>query len=143
MMAAYWKNQLYILRLSSYLLTLSAVVAASQILPDFIESAIAKPAITTSNPEITKTTIEHLLSSKSKSKVQPTVRRTTVEGKYAIATWQWGEAGGQSILIQQGKRWKVVGSGGGAVNLEILKQKGVLGKTADRLMQKEQAAQTR
>jgi hypothetical protein len=123
------------------LLTLSAVVAISQLLPNLVESAIAKPAITTSNPEIAKATIENLLSSKSKSNAQPTVRRTTVEGKYAIVTWQWGEAGGQSILTQQGKRWEVVGSGGGAVNLEILKQKGVPDKIADRLMQKEQAAQ--
>jgi hypothetical protein len=123
------------------LLTLSAVVAISQLLPNLVESAIAKPAITAIDPEIAKATIKHLLSSKSKSKVQPTVRRLTVEGKYAIATWQWGEAGGQSILIQQGKRWKVVGSGGGAVDLEILKQKSVPDKAADRLMQKEQAAQ--
>jgi hypothetical protein len=122
------------------LLTVSAVVA-SQILPNLVESAIARPAITTSNPEITKATIENLLSSKSRSKAQPTVRRTTVEGKYAIATWQWSEAGGQSILTQQGKRWKVISSGGGAVNLEILKQKGVPDTIADRLMQKEQTAQ--
>jgi hypothetical protein len=123
------------------LLTVSAIVAASQVFPNLVESAIAKPSITAINSEIAKATIEHLLSSKSKSKVQPTVRRLTVEGKYAIATWQWGEAGGQSILIQQGKRWKVVGSGGGAVDLEILKQKSVPDKAADRLMQKEQAAQ--
>jgi hypothetical protein len=123
------------------LLTVSAVVAVSRILPNLVESAIAKPAITASNPEIAKATIEHLLLSKSKSKAQPTVRRTTVEGKYAIATWQWGEAGGQSILIQQGKRWKVVGSGGGAVDLEVLKQKSIPDKIAEQLMQKEQAAQ--
>jgi hypothetical protein len=123
------------------LLTVSGVVAVSQVLPNLVESAIAKPAITAIKPEIAKATIENLLSSKSRSKAQPTVRRTTVEGKYAIATWQWGEAGGQSILTQQGKRWKVVGSGGGAVNLEILKQKGVPDTIADRLMQKEQAAQ--
>jgi hypothetical protein len=123
------------------LLTVSAVVAISQVLPNLVESAIAKPAITAINPEIARATIEHLLSNKSKSDPQPTIRRTTVEGKYTIATWQWGEAGGQSILIQQGKRWKVVGSGGGAVNLEVLKQKGVPDKIADRLMQKEQAAQ--
>ncbi len=119
------------------LLTVTAVVAASQVLPNLVKSAMAKPAITTSNPEIAKVTIAHLLSSKSKSKSQPTIRRTTVEGKYAIATWQWGEAGGQSILTQQGKRWKVVGSGGGAVNLETLKQKGVPDKIAEKLMQKE------
>jgi hypothetical protein len=123
------------------LLTVSAVVGINQVLPNLAEQALAKSTTSASDPAITKATIEHLLSSKSKSKVQPTVRRLTVEGKYAIATWQWGEAGGQSILIQQGKRWKVVGSGGGAVNLEILKQKGVPDKIADQLMQKEQAAQ--
>jgi hypothetical protein len=122
------------------LLTVSGVVAVSQILPNLVESAIAKPAI---KSEIAKATIKHLLSSKSKSQTQPTVRRTTVEGKYAIATWQWGEAGGQSILTQQGKRWKVIGSGGGAINLEVLKQKGIPDKIAEQLMQKEQAAQTR
>jgi hypothetical protein len=123
------------------LLTMSAVVAVSQVLPNLVEQALAKSTTSATDPAIAKVTIENLLSSKSKSKVQPTVRRTTVEGKYAIATWQWGEAGGQSILTQQGKRWKVVGSGGGAVNLETLKQKGVPDKIADRLMQKEQAAQ--
>jgi hypothetical protein len=125
------------------LLTLSAVVAINQVFPNVVEQALAKSATSVSDPAIAKATIEHLLSSKSKSKVQPTVRRLTVEGKYGIATWQWGEAGGQSILIQQGNRWKVVGSGGGAINLETLKQKGVPDKIADRLMQKEQAAQTR
>jgi hypothetical protein len=123
------------------LLTMSAVVAVSQVLPNLVEQALAKSTTSATDPAIAKATIENLLSSKSKSKVQPTVRRTTVEGKYAIATWQWGEAGGQSILTQQGKCWKVVGSGGGAVNLETLKQKGVPDKIAEQLMQKEQAAQ--
>jgi hypothetical protein len=123
------------------LLTLSAVIAINQVFPNLVEQALAKSATPTGDLAIAKATIWHLLSSKSKSKSQPTVRRTTVEGKYAIATWQWGEAGGQSILIKQGKRWKVVGSGGGAVNLEILRQKGVPDKIADQLMQKEQAAQ--
>jgi hypothetical protein len=125
------------------LLTVSAVVGINQVLPNLVKQALAKSTTPAIDPAIAKATIEHLLSNKRKSKVQPTVHRTTVEGKYAIATWQWGEAGGQSILTQQGKRWKVVGSGGGAVNLETLKQKGVPDKIADRLMQKEQAAQTR
>jgi hypothetical protein len=71
------------------------------------------------------------------------LRRTTVEGKYAIATWQWGEAGGQSILIQEDQRWRVVSAGGGAVNLEILKQQEIPAQIAERLLQKEQAAQKR
>jgi hypothetical protein len=123
------------------LLTLSAVIAVSQVLPNLVEQALAKSATPAIDPVIAKATIEHLLSNKSKSDAQPTIRRMTVEGKYAIATWQWGEAGGQSILTQQGKRWKVIGSGGGAVNLETLKQKGVPDKIAEQLMQKEQAAQ--
>jgi hypothetical protein len=123
------------------LLTLSAVVAVNQVLPNLVEQALAKSTMPASDPAIAKATIENLLSNKSKSKVQPTVHRSTVEGKYAIATWQWGEAGGQSVLTQQGKRWKVVGSGGGAINLEVLKQKGVPDKIAEQLMQKEQAAQ--
>jgi hypothetical protein len=125
------------------LLTLSVVVAINQVFPNLVEQALAKSVTSASDPVIAKATIEHLLSNKGKSNIQPTIRRTTVEGKYAISTWQWGEAGGQSILIQQGKRWKVVGSGGGAVNLETLKQKGILAKTAERLMQKEQTAQKR
>jgi hypothetical protein len=123
------------------LLTVLAVVAINQAFPNVIEQALAKSVTSASDPAIAKATIEHLLSAKGQSKVQPTVRRTTVEGQVAIATWQWGEAGGQSILTQQGKRWKVVGSGGGAVDLETLKQKGVPDTIADRLMKKEQAAQ--
>jgi hypothetical protein len=123
------------------LMTLSAVVAINQVFPNLVEQALAKSITSVNDPAIAKATIEYLLSNKSKSDPQPTIRRTTVEGTYAIATWQWGEAGGQSILIQQGKRWKVVSSGGGAVNLETLKQKGVPDKIAKRLMQKEQEAQ--
>jgi hypothetical protein len=123
------------------LLTLSAVVAINQALPNLVEQALAKSTTSASDPAIAKATIKNLLSNKSKSKVQPTVRRSTVEGKYAIATWQWGEAGGQSILTQQGKRWKVIGSGGGAVDLATLKQNGVPDTIAEQLMQKEQTAQ--
>jgi 2',3'-cyclic-nucleotide 2'-phosphodiesterase (5'-nucleotidase family) len=120
-------------------LSLSSVIAVTQVLPNLVEQAIAKPAVVQKNSEIAKVTIDHLISGK-KPKVQPKVQRTIVEGKYAIATWQWGEAAGQSLLTQQGKRWKVISSGGGAINLETLKQKGIPAQIAERLMQKEQAA---
>jgi hypothetical protein len=120
-------------------LSLASVIAVTQVLPNLVERAIAKPAIVQKDSEISKATISQLLG-KQKPKVQPVVQRTIVEGKYAIATWQWGEAAGQSILIQQGKRWKVISSGGGAINLETLKQKGIPTQIAERLMQKEQAA---
>jgi hypothetical protein len=125
------------------LLTLVTVVAINQGVPNLIERAVAKQATTTVNPDIAKVTIENLLSGTSQSESRPTVRRTTVEKKYAIATWQWGEAGGQSILIQQDQRWKVVSAGGGAVSLAILKQQGIPANIAARLMQAEQAAQKR
>jgi hypothetical protein len=124
------------------LLSLSGIIAATQILPNLVEQAIAKPTAVQPNSDIAKATISQLLG-KQKPKVQPVAQRTVVEGKYAIATWQWGEAGGQSILIQQGKRWKVISSGGGAINLETLTQKGIPTQIAERLMQKEQAARKR
>jgi hypothetical protein len=125
------------------LLTLVAVVAINQGVPNLVERAFAKPVNATVNSDVAKVTLENLLSGTSQSESRPMVRRTTVEGKYAIATWQWGEAGGQSILIQQDKRWKVVSAGGGAVSLEILKQQGIPASSAERLLQKEQAAQQR
>jgi 2',3'-cyclic-nucleotide 2'-phosphodiesterase (5'-nucleotidase family) len=121
------------------ILSLSSVIAATQILPSLVEQAMAKPALSQSNSEISKATINHLIAGK-RPKVQPKVQRTIVEGEYAIATWQWGKAAGQSLLTQQGKRWKVISSGGGAVNLETLKQKGIPAQIAEQLMQKEQAA---
>jgi 2',3'-cyclic-nucleotide 2'-phosphodiesterase (5'-nucleotidase family) len=120
-------------------LSLSSVIAVTQVLPNLVEQAIAKPAAVQKNSEIAKVTIDHLIVGK-KPKVQPRVQRTIVEGKYVIATWQWGEAAGQSALTQQGKRWKVISAGGGAINLESLKQKGVPTQIAERLMQKEQTA---
>jgi hypothetical protein len=125
------------------LLTLVAVVAISRIGPNAVESAAAQAAISSINPEIARVTSENLRSGKGQSGIQITVRRTAVDGQYAVATWQWGEAGGQSILIQQDNRWKVLASGGGAVSLEILKQQGIPANIAARLMQKEQAAQKR
>jgi hypothetical protein len=123
-------------------LSLSAVIAATQLLPNLVEQAIAKSTAAQPNPDIAKATIAHLITGK-KPKTQPVVQRAVIAGKYAIATWQWGEAGGQSVLIQQDKRWKVINSGGGAVNLETLKQKGIPTQIAEQLMQKEQAARKR
>ncbi len=123
------------------LLTLSAVILAHQTLPDLVAPAMAKPIVTPIDPEVAKATREGLLGNQRKVKTQPQIRRTIVEGKYAIATWQWGEAGGQSVLMRQGKRWKVLTSGGGAVDLATLKQQGIPKQAAEQLMQKELAAQ--
>jgi hypothetical protein len=117
-----------------------------------LSSATAQPTNSTSVKEsvkkkvvidsaVAKATITQLLSKAGKAPKQPIVNRTTVEGNYAIATWIWGEAGGQSILTKKQGRWQVLSGGGGAINLTTLKEVGVPDKTARSLMQKETAAQ--
>ncbi len=89
---------------------------------------------------VAKATIAQLLSKIDKTPEQPTIKRTSVEGNYAIATWTWGEAGGQTILARKQGRWQVLIAGGGAVDFTTLKEKGVPEKIARILMQKETAA---
>ncbi len=93
-----------------------------------------------SDSAVAKTTVAQLLSKVDKTTEQPIVRRTSVEGNYAIATWTWGEAGGQAILMKKQGRWQVLSSGGGAVNVDTLKKVGIPEKTARILMQTETAA---
>jgi hypothetical protein len=92
------------------------------------------------DPAVAKATIAQLLSKIDKTPEQPIVRRTSIEGNYAVATWTWGEAGGQSILTKKQGRWQVLSSGGGAVNLATLKEVGIPEQTARVLMQQEAAA---
>ena len=89
---------------------------------------------------VAKATIAQLLSKVDKTREQPIVKRTSVEGNYALATWTWGEAGGQSILAKKQGRWQVLSSGGGAVDVTTLKEVGIPEQTARILMQKEAAA---
>jgi hypothetical protein len=90
---------------------------------------------------VAKATLTHLLSKVEKTPEQPIVKRTSVAGNYAVATWTWSEAGGQSILAKKQGRWQVLSSGGGAVNLATLKEVGIPEQTARTLMQQEATAQ--
>ena len=89
---------------------------------------------------VAKATIAQLLSKVDKTPDQPIVRRTSIEGNYAVATWTWGEAGGQSILAKKQGRWQVLSAGGGAVDVTTLKEVGIPEKIARALMQKEATA---
>lgn len=95
------------------------------------------------NPAIAQATVARLLAKAAKPLEQPRVYRTTVEGNYAIASWLWGEAGGQTILTKKQGRWQVLRSGGGAVNVGTLTAVGIPAKTARILMQKDAAAQNK
>ena len=121
-------------------LAMVSVIALAHSLPATSSQAIAKPSV---DSAVAKAALEGLWSGAENSPQQPTIKRTTVVQNYAIATWLWGETGGQSILIKQQNYWQVLGSGGGSVDLAILQQKGIPDKIAKLLIQREQSAQKR
>ena len=93
------------------------------------------------DPEVAQATRTQLLEGVETPPERPEVVRTIIEGDYALATWLWGPAGGQSILIRQGNIWEVMVSGGGAVDQLTLEDHGVPPETARILMTREQATQ--
>ena len=117
--------------------TASAITTKPALMTLVKETAKKKVKI---NSAVAKVTISQLLSKVDKTPEQPIVKRTSVAGNYALATWTWGEAGGQSILAKKQGRWQVLSSGGGAVDVATLKEVGIPEQTARILMQKEAAA---
>jgi hypothetical protein len=93
------------------------------------------------HPEVAKATLAQLLQGVNHTPDPPAIRRTVVKGNYALATWQWGPAGGQSVLIQKRGQWQVVNSGGGLLDLPGLQASGVPLPMARVLMQREQMLQ--
>ena len=67
--------------------------------------------------------------------VTPEIRRITTVGEYALAAWIWGEAGGQSLVqLDDSNQWKVIESGGGAMDVSVLEQLGVPTAEAEQLV---------
>jgi hypothetical protein len=129
-------------------ITLTSTIAISEAIPVIISQSTGIASLKKSPPRkvvvdtaVAKATLAQLLAKVGKTAQQPMVKRTTVAGNYAIATWTWGEAGGQSILTKKQSRWQVLSSGGGAVDVATLKGAGVPESIARTLMQKETAAQ--
>jgi hypothetical protein len=55
-------------------------------------------------------------------------------GSYALATWVYGETGGQVLLRRENGQWRVVTGGGGSLeNVDYLMQLGVPQKDAETL----------
>jgi len=53
-------------------------------------------------------------------------------GSYALATWLYGETGGQVLLRRENGQWRVVNGGGGSLqNVDYLIQLGVPQKDAE------------
>lgn len=101
-------------------------VAEEQMVPPEIEA-------------INQATVEYLQGSRENLSALPSITRTVIDGDYAIATWTWGEAGGQSGLTFTEESWTVITSGGGAVDVATLEEAGVPTDVAERLIESDRA----
>ena len=64
----------------------------------------------------------------------PQVIRMVVVENDALATWVWGEAGGQTVLRRSDETWRVLSSGGGAVDETTLAELAVPSEIALQLL---------
>ncbi len=85
------------------------------------------------SPGITQATVNHL--GPQPQHPQPTVIRVIQVDNYALATWLWGEAGGQTFLKETDQGWRVLSSGGGAMDVGTLTQFGITAEKAKQLLQ--------
>ncbi len=69
-----------------------------------------------------------------KAKIRTTVQSTYVVNGFSLIGWQQGEMAGQLLLKKQGKTWKVLSSGGGAMDLNTLTSYGLPKATAEELL---------
>ncbi|MEO0806041.1 MAG: hypothetical protein AAFY33_07025 [Cyanobacteria bacterium J06643_4] len=104
------------------------------------QSALGEEAISSEIEAINQATIEYLNEGRENLSKAPSIRRTVIEAGYAIATWTWGEAGGQSVLSLTDETWTVIASGGGAVDAAALEEAGVPTMIAQQLIERDQAA---
>ena len=105
--------------------------------------AQSAPGEQTISPEveaINQATIEYLIEGRENLPESPSISRTVVNEGYAIATWMWSEAGGQSVLSLTDEAWTVIASGGGAVDVSVLEEAGVPTEIAQQLIESDQAA---
>ena len=104
------------------------------------QSAPAKSTISPEVEAINQAALDHLQKGREGLSQSPSIERTVVEEGYAIATWIWGEAGGQSVLSLTDEVWTVIVSGGGAVDVSVLEEAGVPTDIAEQLIESDRAA---
>ena len=91
-------------------------------------------AVEDASEQVNQATLDYLLADVTEPTQQPSVTRTTIVETYALATWQWGETGGQTVLELTNENWQVLVSGGGAVDAATLVSFGVPADIAEQLM---------
>ncbi|MEM9088683.1 MAG: hypothetical protein AAGC93_08055 [Cyanobacteria bacterium P01_F01_bin.53] len=118
--------------------TFSIMPSTTVLAQGVLEEATIPPEV----EEINQATLEYLQDGRESLPESPTISRTVVDEDYAIATWSWGEAGGQSVLSRTEEGWTVLVSGGGAVDISVLEGAGVPTDIAEQLMTSDQAARS-
>lgn len=118
------------------------VPPSSYLSPKAVIAQVAQPGQTSTAEEavIAQATIADLARDRENLTQMPAVIRTVVEGEYALTTWIWGEAGGQSVLSRAGTSWTVLTSGGGAVDVSTLEELDIPTAVAEQLIESDQAA---
>ena len=102
-----------------------------------IESQGELEELTAAEAAITEAVIAELLKGRTLP-VTPEVRQITIAGDYALASWIWGEAGGESLVkLDRNDTWQVIESGGGAMDITVLQRLGVPATEAEQLLQPE------
>jgi hypothetical protein len=88
---------------------------------------------------VNQATLEYLRQGRENLPPSPAIRRTVIKEGYALATWTWGEAGGQTVLSLANEQWTVLTGGGGAVDVSVLEAAGVPTDIAEQLIESDQA----
>ena len=96
-------------------------------------------AVEDASEQVNQATLDYLLADVTEPTQQPSVTRTTIVETYALATWQWGETGGQTVLELTNENWQVLVSGGGAVDAATLVSFVVPADIAEQLMAQDAA----
>ena len=95
------------------------------------------------DPEVITEVVIADLTQARPGAAEPEVRRIETAGDYALATWIWGEAGGQTLVKLEADAWRVIESGGGAMDQTTLQELGVSAAEADQLLQSEEGDEQR
>jgi hypothetical protein len=88
---------------------------------------------------VNQATLEHLRQGRENLPQSPSIRRTVIKEGYALATWSWGEAGGQTVLSLTNEKWTVLAGGGGTVDVAVLEAAGVPTAIAEQLVESDRA----
>lgn len=119
---------------------IDSVPIASERTSLLAQSTTEEATISPEIEEINQATLLHLQEGQENASQTPSIRRTIVSDNYALSTWLWGEAGGQSVLSQTDDGWQVIASGGGAVDVSVLEEAGVPTAIAEQLVESDQAS---